>query len=168
MLKLIGVSKSGYYSSRNRKPSRRQLKKLKVKEKIVETYNASHQIYGAPKITKLLNNDGITISEKTVGNYMREDGIKAIWVTRYIRTTIDPDFDIKLKNILDRNFAPSHPNCVWVTDITYCYTLTGFVLSNVCNGPLFKKNYRVACLRQSINRRCLVSHTESEKRTENR
>lgn len=127
MLKLIGVSKSGYYSSRNRKPSNRQLKKLKVKEKIVEAYNESHQIYGAPKITKVLNNNGITISEKTVGNYMREDGIKAIWVTRYTRTTIDPDFDIKLKNILDRNFVPLHPNCVWVTDITYCYTLTGFV-----------------------------------------
>ncbi len=71
MLKLIGVSKSGYYSSRNRKPSNRQLKKLKVKEKIVEAYNESHQIYGAPKITKVLNNIGITISEKTVGNYMR-------------------------------------------------------------------------------------------------
>ena len=30
---------------------------------------------------------------------MREEGIKAIWMRPYTRTTIDPDFDTKLKNI---------------------------------------------------------------------
>ncbi len=58
---------------------------------------------------------------------MRELGIKAIWVSPYKRTTIDPDFDFRLKNILDRNFNPKAPNAVWVTDITYIHTLTGFV-----------------------------------------
>lgn len=58
---------------------------------------------------------------------MRELGIKAIWVSPYKRTTIDPDFDSRLKNILDRNFDPKAPNTVWVTDITYIHTLTGFV-----------------------------------------
>lgn len=50
---------------------------------------------------------------------MRELGIKAIWISPYKRTTIDPDFDIKLKNILNRKFSPSAPNTVLVTDITY-------------------------------------------------
>lgn len=58
---------------------------------------------------------------------MRELGIRAIWVSPYKRTTIDPDFDSKLKNILDRNFNPKSPNTIWVTDITYIYTLSGFV-----------------------------------------
>jgi putative transposase len=42
-------------------------------------------------------------------------------------TTIHPDFDNKLKNILNRDFKPVTPNSVWVTDITYIYTLSGFV-----------------------------------------
>ena len=127
MLKILGVSSSGYYSWLHRKKSKQQLRKAEIKIKITEIYNESYQIYGAPKITAILNARGEVISEKTVGNYMREEGIKAIWVTPYKRTTIDPDFDNKLINILKRQFKPAAPNAVWVTDITYIYTLSGFV-----------------------------------------
>ena len=127
MLKYLGVSSSGYYSYLNRTTSNQELRKEEIKKEIIEIYNESKQIYGAPKITKELRNLDYTIAEKTVGNYMKEIGIKAIWVSPYRRTTIDPDFDVKLKNILNRRFAPVAPNAVWVTDITYIYTLSGFV-----------------------------------------
>lgn len=127
MLKLLGVSSSGYYSWVKRIPSNQEKRKQQVKAEIIQIYNESHQIYGAPKITSILQSRGHVIAEKTVGNYMREENIKAIWVRPYIRTTIDPDFDNKLKNILDRDFKPVAPNTVWVTDITYIHTLSGFV-----------------------------------------
>lgn len=126
MLKLLGVSSSGYYSWLKRTPSNREKRKEKVKEEIIQIYNESHQIYGAPKITSILQSRGHVITEKTVGNYMREEGIRAIWVSPYTRTTIDPDFDNQLKNILERDFKPNIPNAVWVTDITYVHTLAGF------------------------------------------
>ena len=59
------------------------------------------------------------ISEKTVGNYMRELGIKAQYMKPYIATTTNSDFSSELENILDENFSPSTPNAVWCTDITY-------------------------------------------------
>lgn len=127
VLKLLGVSSSGYYSWLKRTPSNQEIRKQKVKAEITEIYNESHQIYGAPKITSILQSRGHVIAEKTVGNYMREEGIKAIWVSPYIRTTIDPDFDKKLRNILNRDFNPKAPNTVWVTDITYIHTISGFV-----------------------------------------
>lgn len=127
MLKLLGVSSSGYYSWLKRTPSNQEIRKQKLKSEITEIYNESHQIYGAPKITSILQSRGHVIAEKTVGNYMREVGIKAIWVRPYTRTTIDPDFDKRLKNILSRDFNPKAPNTVWVTDITYIHTISGFV-----------------------------------------
>lgn len=127
VLKILGVSTSGYYANGSRKPSKNSIRKEKVKKEIIQIYNESKQIYGAPKITKVLHLKGYKIAEKTVGNYMREDGIKAIWVKPYTRTTVDPDFDKKLKNVLKREFNPSKPNAVWVTDITYIHTMTGFV-----------------------------------------
>lgn len=126
MLKLLSVSSSGYYNWLKRVPSNQEHRKQAIKAEIVQIYNESHQIYGAPKITSILQSRGHVIAEKTVGNYMREEGIKAIWVRPYTRTTIDPDFDNKLRNILERNFKPNAPNTVWVTDITYIHTLSGF------------------------------------------
>lgn len=127
MLKNLGVSKSGYYASLNRHESNRSIRKKIIITEINKTYNESYQIYGAPKITKVLENKGFKVAQKTVSNYMREEGIRAIWVSPYIRTTIDPCFDQKLKNILKRDFNPKRANSVWVTDITYIYTLKGFV-----------------------------------------
>ncbi len=127
MLKLIGVSKSAYYQFKKHIPSKQSIRKKEMKQEIIKVYNESKQIYGAPKITQVLKSNGHHISQKTVSQYMKEEGLKAIWVTRYVRTTIDPNFDNKLKNILNREFTPSRPNAVWVTDITYIDTLEGFV-----------------------------------------
>src|SRR5699024_3994505 len=126
-LKILSVSPSGYYSWKKRLTSEQEKRKQKVKTEIAEIYNESNQIYGAPKIASILQSRGHIIAEKTVGNYMREEGIKAIWMRPYVRTTIDPDFDIKLRNVLNRDFKPAAPNTVWVTDITYVHTLEGFI-----------------------------------------
>src|SRR5690606_31594609 len=138
VLKILGVSSSGYYSWKKRVPSEQEKRKQETKIEITQIYNESHQIYGAPKIASILQSRGHVISEKTVGNYMREEGIKAIWIRPYVRTTIDPDFDINLKNILDRDFNPTAPNTVWVTDVTYVHTLEGFVYLT-CVMDLFSR-----------------------------
>lgn len=127
VLKILGVSRSGYINWKKRLPSKRELRKQTIKERIVEIYNDSHQNYGAPKITECLKKEGETIAEKTVGNYMRELGIKAQYVKPYTVTTIDSDFSEELKNILDEQFNPAEPDAVWCSDITYVWTFTGFV-----------------------------------------
>lgn len=127
VLRVLGVSRNGYYSFRKRLPSDRQKRKEAIMKKIMVIYNESHQNYGAPKITMVLQSEGEKISEKTVGNYMRELGIRAQYVKPYTVTTIDSDFSIELKNILNENFNPSEPNAVWCSDITYIWTYEGFV-----------------------------------------
>ena len=127
MLRILGVSRSGYNSFKNRLPSDRAKRKEEIKIKIKEIYDQSHQNYGAPKIREVLTQNGETISEKTVGNYMREMGIKAQYIKPYIATTTDSNFSEELVNILNEDFNPEEPNAVWCSDITYIWTYEGFV-----------------------------------------
>ena len=123
VLRYLGVSRSGYNSWKNRVPSSREQRKNNIKHKICDIYNESHHNYGAPKITSILNKNGEIISEKTVGNYMREMGLKAQWIKPYTITTINSDFSEEYKNILNEQFNPDTPDAVWCSDITYIYGL---------------------------------------------
>lgn len=127
VLKILGVSRSGYNAWKQRIPSNSENHRNHIKEKIKKIYDESYQNYGAPKITEMLHKQGECIAEKTVGNYMRQMGIKAQWIKPYTITTIDSDFSSELKNILDEQFNPSEPDAVWVSDITYIWTYSGFV-----------------------------------------
>jgi transposase InsO family protein len=91
-------------------------------------HNESYQIYGAPKITVVLRQLGHRIAEKTVGVYMKELELQAIYVKPYTKTTLNSDFSTSLKNILERDFVVSEANAVWCIDLTYIYTvMEGFV-----------------------------------------
>lgn len=127
VLRQLGVSRSGYNSWKNRIPSNTEQRKNIIKNKICDIYDESYQNYGACKITKKLQETGEVISEKTVGNYMREMGLKAQWVRPWITTTTDSDFSEEYKNILEEKFNPDTPDAVWCTDITYIWTYEGFV-----------------------------------------
>ena len=127
MLKSLGVSRSGYRSWQQRKPSVTKQREVRIKERIKEIHKASHKNYGAPNITKSLRKEGENISERTVGKYMRDLGIRAQWVPPFTVTTKNQDFSPSLKNILDENFNPERPNAAWCSDITYIWTSEGFV-----------------------------------------
>ena len=58
---------------------------------------------------------------------MRQMGIRAQWSKPWTITTKDSDFSTELQNILDEQFNPDRPNAVWCSDITYIWTIDGFV-----------------------------------------
>ena len=127
VLRILGVSRNGYYSCKKHCKSNRQMIKEERMDRIRSLHDASHQNYGAPKITAMMKKAGEKISEKTVGNDRKEMGIHAQYIKPYTQTTRDSDFSHDLKNILDEPFNPKHPNEVWCSDITYIWTDSGFV-----------------------------------------
>jgi len=127
VLKILGVSRSGFHAFLRRQTTASQLRKDEIKEKILEIYHQSKQNYGAPKIARELPKAGYRISERTVGKYMKEMGIKAQWAKHWTKTTKDSDFSSELHNVLDEQFNPERPNAVWRTVITYMWTFDGFV-----------------------------------------
>ena len=160
MLKKLGVSRSGYRAFLNHKHSNMQQRKESVKKKIQTIYDDSKQNYGAPKITKELQKSGETISERTVGKYMKEMGIRAQWVKPWTTTTRDSDFSKELHNILNEQFNPDRPNAVWCTDITYIWTRDGFVYLTSIMDLYARKiiawtlsdNMEVSCVINTINK----------------
>jgi transposase InsO family protein len=176
VLKILGVSRSGYRAWLNHVPSDLQKRKEAVKSKIKEIYHDSHQNYGAPKIRIELQKSGETISERTVGKYMKEMGIRAQWIKPWTTTTRDSDFSHELKNILDERFNPERPNAVWCSDITYIWTIDGFVyLTSIMDlysrkiiAWTLSKTMEVSCVIDTINkakaRRCtelpLIIHSD--------
>lgn len=160
MLKYLGVSRSGYFAFTKHKPSASQQRKDAIKQDIRKIYDKSKQNYGAPKITVELRNSGKTISERTVGKYMREMGIRAQWSKPWIATTKDSDFSKELHNVLDEKFNPDRPNAVWCTDITYIWTTDGFVYLTSIMDLYSRKiiawtlsdNMEVSCVIDTVNK----------------
>lgn len=123
VLQLIGVESNGYYKWKRRRPSSQEEKKNLTKDRLEELYVENRGLYGAPKLTELLQREGYTAVERTVGKYMRELGIRAKYIRPYTTTTTGQDFSDAFENILKREFNPTNPNVVWVTDITYIPTI---------------------------------------------
>jgi hypothetical protein len=67
MLKKLGVSRSGYQAFLKRGPSVSQIRKERVKQRILELYNDSNQNYGAPKIARLLQKEGDAFRNALLG-----------------------------------------------------------------------------------------------------
>lgn len=166
VLRILGVSRSGYLAWKNRLPSNREKRKEQIKERIIEIYQESHQNYGAPKIAECLRREGEKIADKTVGNYMRELGIKAQYVKPYTITTIEPDLSRRLKNILKEKFNPKEPDAVWCSDITYIWTYEGFVyLTSIMD--LYSRKIVSWVLSDTLEAAYVVKAVEKAKRRRN-
>ena len=162
MLKSLGVSRSGYRAFLNRKVSPTRQRKAAIKKQIQHIYDDSNQNYGAPKITKELRKFGECISQRTVGKYMREMGIKAQWIKPWTTTTRDSDFSKELHNILDEQFNPDRPNAVWCTDITYIWTTDGFVYLN-CIMDLYSRKIIAWTLADTLEVSTVISTIDKAK-----
>lgn len=151
---------------KNRIPSNKEQHKNKIKNKICDIYEQSYQNYGAPKITKELQKQGDKISEKTVGNYMREMGLKAQWVKPYTVTTIDSNFSEEYKNLLDEKFHPETPDAVWCSDITYLWTVEGFVYLT-CIMDLYSRKIISWVLSKTLEAKWVVDAVNKAKKKRN-
>ena len=166
MLKVLGVSRSGYRAFSRRKLSATAKRKYSIKKEILKIYNDSKQNYGAPKIAKLLQKSEETISQRTVGKYMREMGIRAQWAKPWIATTKDSDFSSELHNILNEQFNSERPNAIWCTDITYIWTQNGFVYLN-CVMDLFARKIIVWTLSETMEVSNVIDTIEKAKAIRN-
>jgi transposase InsO family protein len=130
MCQVLRVSTSGYYKwikQQSSPPSEKEKYRAEIQQKISKSFHESFGTYGSPRVHADLIDWGYTISLKTVARIMHEMGLKATQKEKFVVTT-DSDHDLNVyPNILNRQFKVKEPNRVWVTDITYIWTLEGWV-----------------------------------------
>jgi len=127
MCKVLKVSSSSYYKWKTKPISNRVLRMNLIKEKITFIYFSSKQRYGSPRITIELTSLGYQISRITVAKYMRELGLRSKLSKKFKVTTNSKHNYLVVENILNREFTVTSPSKVWVSDITYIQTKTGFL-----------------------------------------
>lgn len=132
MCEALGVSPSGFYAAEQRKrrplgPRARANQQLLVA--IRSEHAASRQRYGAPMIHQALSAQGIGCSRHRVARLMRADQLRGCCRQKFRVTTQSKHREPVAANLLARQFAPSaYPrDRVWVADITYLWTLEGWL-----------------------------------------
>jgi putative transposase len=90
-------------------------------------WQANMQVYGAEKVWRQLNREGVTVARCTVERLMRQLGLQGVRRGKAVRTTVpDPKVPCPLDRV-NRQFRAERPNQLWVSDFTYVSTWQGWV-----------------------------------------
>ena len=122
MCKAVKLHHSVYYYHKTNKENKYKKANEEIDKKIKEEYEKSKKRYGSPKITKILNKQGIKVSQKRVARRMKLLGLRSIIVKKYNHKGNKKVDDKNKENLLEQNFKADKPSEKWVGDITYIYT----------------------------------------------
>ena len=122
LCKAVGLHHSVYYYHKQNKENRYKKANEKLDKKILEEFEKSKKRYGSPKIAKILNKQGIKVSQKRVARRMKVLGIKSIIVKKFNHNGNKKVDDTNKENLLAQDFKAEKPGEKWVGDITYIYT----------------------------------------------
>ena len=138
-------------------------------------HDASGGSYGAPRVHAELHRRGCRAGRERVARLMREAGLAGVSRRRGSRTTRANRSHGATPDRVERQFQADAPDRLWVADITYVPTWTGFlylaivldVFSRKVVGWSMASHLRtelvLAALNMAIRRRCperLVHHSD--------
>jgi putative transposase len=127
MCRTLGLSTSGYYTWVNREPSAREVANAALLERMREIHQFSRRSYGRPRMYAELRDEGRVVNHKRVGRLMKLDGLVGVTRRKKWRTT-KRDRDARpAPDLVERDFQADEPNELWVADITYIPTWSGFL-----------------------------------------
>lgn len=122
----VEIAPSTYYDQVKREPSRREVRDEELKEHIRRIHSANYRVYGARKVWLALNRKGVAVARCTVERLMAELGLTGAMRGKTRRTTIADPTAPRPADLVGRHFAAPAPNRLWVADLTYVSTWSGF------------------------------------------
>jgi putative transposase len=123
----LPIAPSTYYEHRTKAPSARDRRDALLVNEIRRVHTANYGVYGARKVWLQLNREGTTVARCTVERLMHAHGLTGAVRGKVKRTTIADPQAVRPRDLVDRRFAPLAPDRLWVADITYVSTWSGWV-----------------------------------------
>ena len=127
MCKVLGVSRSGYYDWKRRRPSKRSIRDNELTVEIRRIHGESRENYGTIKTWEALRAKGIGCGRHRVARLRKMHGIESRRRKRFKVTTMSKNTEWIAPNRLNRCFQISKPNKAWVGDVTFIATRTGWL-----------------------------------------
>lgn len=127
MCRVLVVSTSGYYAWLKRAPSGRSRANASLTQRIRWIHLRSRATYGSPRIRAELSDEGVRVGRKRVARLMRAAGLQGVSRRKYRRTTVRQPGAQPASDLVQRDFAVAGPDRLWVADITFIATWTGFL-----------------------------------------
>jgi len=126
--RVLQVAPSTYYAARSRPPSTRAKRDEELAGEIRRVFAENYSVYGADKVWAQLNREGTRVARCTVERLMRQLGLRGATRGRtWTATTITGDETTRPADLVERNFRAPAPNRLWVADLTYVKTHSGWV-----------------------------------------
>ena len=99
-----------------------------LRDEIRRVHRENFDVYGAEKVWKELKRQSVATARCTVERLMRDMGLQGCRRGRiWIRTTVGDDTLERPADLVERRFKASAPNGLWLADLTYVKTSTGWV-----------------------------------------
>jgi len=126
--KTLKVSASGFYGWLGRPVCQRRQANIALTAQIREAFVASDETYGMPRIRAELMDAGIVASRKRIAALMRQEHMRGISRRRSFCITTERDVRHRpAPDLENREFVATDINQLWVADMTYIPTWTGFL-----------------------------------------
>ena len=123
----LQVAPSTYYAAKTRPASARALRDAMLIPMLVAIWMTNYRVYGAHKLWKAARRAGHEIGRDQVARLMKAAGIEGVSRRRRkVRTTISDPSAPRPADLVKRDFTATRPNDLWVTDLTYVPTWSGF------------------------------------------
>jgi putative transposase len=124
---LLPIAPSTYYQTSRRPLSARRRRDEELKVEIRRVHDDNFGVYGARKVWRQLHREGIVVARCTVERLMRELGLQGVRRGRPHRTTTPEAAAARPADLVERDFSATRPNQLWVADLTYVATWSGFI-----------------------------------------
>ena len=125
--RVLQFAPSTYWSAKRRVPSARSRRDADLKAQIARVHAENFGVYGAPKVWAQLNREGHRVARCTVERLMRDLGLRGVVRGKPKRTTVADDAVQRPRDLVERRFSAVAPNRLWVADLTYVRTWSGFI-----------------------------------------
>ena len=127
MCKVLEVKPSSYYDWVSRGLSGQQIHRNQCELLVRAAHTETKQRYGVDRLQAHLSEQGHHISQYMVRSIKEEHNIKCRRHKRFKVTTNSNHNKLVYPNVLDQKFDANHPNEAWVSDITYIWTMEGWL-----------------------------------------